>query len=206
MPMLAFEFGALERLWHDLLALPWWRFAALTMGLKLALAILALCVALTALAAASHVLARLFARPSSESEPASGEARPRKGWGLKAAVLLILAILPMGLTAAGAVYLVMGKANWRRDALALFVGSLSFALPLGWLASPWFPYPEWARSEYVVLLPALGFSMLQLWALVKVLREYWGEPDERVPLFPPIVWWAQALLLGLSSYGVLARG
>ncbi len=194
--------GMLMDLWNALaagepfrtvLAWPWWKLRELPLGAWLVLGALLLCVLTVGLAAASHALTRMI----SSKPPQSAEIRTsaRKPWGVKALALIVLAILPMGLTAAGLIYLVMGKAHWRRDALALSLSSLLFLAPLAWLASPYFPYAEWQRNEWAWLVLALGFALVQLWALVKLLREYWGEPDDRVPLWPPAAWWLQGILL-----------
>lgn len=178
---------------RTVLAWPWWKLRNLPLGAWLVLSVLVFCVGALGLAAASHALARMI--KSKPNQPAELPPGARKPWGLKALALIVLAVLPMGLTAAGLIYLVMGKAHWRRDALALGLSSLIFLAPLAWLASPYFPYTEWQRNEWAWLVLALGFALVQLWALVKLLREYWGEPDDRVPLWPPAAWWLQGLLL-----------
>jgi hypothetical protein len=91
----------------------------------------------------------------------------------------------------------MGHANWRRDAL-LIVG-LSLVPALLMMVSRWddFPWPGLRDAIYFSGLLGLVFGLLQCWVLIKLLREWWGEPDECVAWWPPLALLLQcSLLLG----------
>jgi hypothetical protein len=39
--------------------------------------------------------------------------------------------------------------------------------------------------------------------MIKLLREWWGEPDECVPWWPPLALWMQGLLAWAIAYRIL---
>lgn len=110
-------------------------------------------------------------------------------------MLFLIALLPGGLVGTFAVMSVMGKAQWRQDALKIFAMSLIPAVPLGLLRMEWFPWPHWRDAVYVSGVPGLVFAVLQVWIVIKLLRQWWGEPDEYIPWWPPFVLVLQWLLL-----------
>lgn len=178
-------------------SLPRQRLLLAPIGIQLALLILACCVLVAALAVLGRWLDML--RPT--QQPRS--QRKKRGWGLKAVLLILIALLPGGLVAAVGAAACMGKGHWRRDATALVTTSLALALVLAWHVSPYFPVPHASENLAFSAVLGLTFGLLQLWALVKLLREYWGEPPVQVPMRPPFALGLQVLLLALGLAWIL---
>ncbi|HYF50692.1 MAG TPA: hypothetical protein VEJ63_14865 [Planctomycetota bacterium] len=186
-----------------ILALPWERLNALSIGEKLALVALALCATAAGLVAINRFLAMEFSDPLPRKQVRT--PRRKKGFGLRYLVVLAAAVLPGGLIAAFTVPLLMGKEGWRQDALKIFLLSL---IPIAFLAllrlteHAWLPAPA---DFWISAIFGLTFSMLQAWLTIKLLREGLGEPEECVPWWPPLAWLGQVLglLLGLrlAFYG-----
>jgi len=129
--------------------------------------------------------------------------KQRKGFGIKHLVLLLIALLPGGLVASFTVYAIMGKGNWRRDSVfVLGLASLPSALLLS-ARTEHFPWPELSDAIYFSGLLGLIFGMLHLWILIKLLRQWWGEPDECVPFWPPLALLLQWALLLTAGVGIL---
>lgn len=172
-----------------LLSVPWQRLLEQPAGVEIALAALVACVFLGGAAALGRLLAL-------GDEPA---ARPRKKkgrrFGLKYLALVLVALLPGGLVGTTAVVLAMGKQNWRRDAAYIVDASLVLALALAWLSSPYFPLAELSDNLFVSGTLGLGFALFQFWATLKLLRESLGEPEAKVPWWPPLALWLQGALL-----------
>lgn len=181
--------------------LPWQRLAELYIGEKLALGSL-LCVTLMgAIAGINRFLAGEFSWPKRRKSIKT--PKRKKGFGVKHIVLLLIAILPGGLVGTATVYAVMGKEHWRKDALWIVTFSFLPALLLMLFRAAWFPWPHYRDAIYLSGLMGLIFGMLQLWALIKLLREWWGEPDECVPWWPPAAFWLQLLLLWVVIVRIL---
>src|SRR5260221_10832582 len=98
------------------------RLNRLHIGDKLALASLLAVAMMGAIAALNRFLAGEFALP----KPRSSVKTPRrkKGFGLKHLVFVVLAVLPGGIVGTLAVYAVLGKEHWRRDAFYIVGMSL----------------------------------------------------------------------------------
>jgi len=178
-------------------SIPWSRLLLAPVGIQLAVLILMFCVLVASLAVLGRWLEALRPPPKPESK------RTKRGWGLKAFLLLLIAIAPGGLAAAAGAAAGMGKAHWRRDAAALVATSLALALLLAWHVSPYFPAPHASENLFFSAVLGLAFGLLQLWALVKLLREYWGEPPSKVPLRPPLALGLQILLLALGMVWIV---
>jgi len=184
------------------LALPWDRLRTLYVGEKLALSTLLAVALIGGVAAINRLLAGEFHGP----KPRKSVRTPRrkKGFGLKHLVLLLIALLPGGLVGTVAVYAVMGKDNWRRDAVWIIGLSVPPALLLALLRADWFPWPQLGDTVYLSGLLGMIFALLQIWALVKLLRQWWGEPEECVPWWPPAALCLQVLLLAACVVRILS--
>jgi len=186
---------------REVAVLGWNRVVSLHIGEKLALGVLLGVVLCGAAAAVNRILAGEFAAP----RPRKSVKTPRrkKGFGLKHLALLLVALLPGGLVGTFVVYAIMGKENWRRDAFAIVGASLVPGLLLLLLRADFFPWPQARDAIYISGLLGLIFGMMQCWALVKLLREWWGEPEECVAWWPPLALWAQGALLAGCALRVL---
>ena len=188
--------------WLDrILALPWERIYSLYIGEKLALGALAAVTFIGAVAALDRFFSGHYGWP--KARRATKPSRRKKGLGVKWLVLLLIALLPGGLAGMAAVYAVMGKEDWRHDALYIVGASFVLALVLVMLRQAWFPWPDARDSVYVSGLPGLVFGLLQLWATIKLLRQWWGEPDECVPWWPPGALLVQTALLAVATIRML---
>ena len=186
------------------LALPWPRLNELSIGEKLSLVTLALCVTAAGLVAMNRFLAMEFSDPLPRKQVRT--PRRKKGFGLRYLVVAAAAVLPGGLVAAFTIPMLMGKEHWRVDALKIFLLSLIplfLLLVLRFTQHSWLPAPLDFTFSAVL---GLSFSMMQAWLTIKLLREGLGEPEECVPWWPPLALCAQALGLGLglrvAFYGV----
>lgn len=191
-------------MWEDsyvqrIVNLPWRRFGELYVGESIALSVLAFATFVCAVAAMNRFLAGDFNWPKKSRAGGS----KKRAFGLKYFALLFVALLPGGLVGTFAVYAVMGKDHWRRDALLIVGASLAPALLLILMRATFFPWPGLRDSVYVGGIVGLVFGVLQLWALIKLLRESIGEPDECVPWWPPLALWAQSGLLIAAIMGTL---
>ena len=182
--------------------LPWHRVGALYIGEKLALGVLAFVTLTEVVVAANRFMAMEFAFPVTRK--AVRTPKRKKGFGLKHLALVLLALLPGGVVGTFSVILVMGKEHWRRDAFWIVGISLPFALMLFLLRASFFPWPQWSDALYVSGTIGLIFGILQVWAMIKLLREWWGEPDECVAWWPPLALWCQALMLAAVLYRIFA--
>lgn len=109
--------------------------------------------------------------------------------------VLLVALLPGGLLGTAAVTMIMGKKQWRRDAILIFGLSLLPGWTLAWMCAVDFPFPELAGNIFVHGTLGISFAVLQLWAGIKLLREGWGEPVENVPWWPPLAVWLELVML-----------
>ena len=182
--------------------LPWERIGSLYIGEKLALGILAFVTMAETVVAANRILAMEFAFPVERKTVRT--PKRKKGFGVKYLALVLLALLPGGLVGTFTVLAVMGKENWRRDAYWIIGISLPFALLLLLLRASFFPWPQWADMLYVSGTIGLIFGILQAWAMIKLLREWWGEPDECVAWWPPLALWCQVLMLSAVLYRIFS--
>ncbi len=180
----------------------WEHFRHLYTGEKLALAALAF----VSLAGATAAVNRLLAGPFSWPRPRYTVRKPRrkKGFGLKQLMLLLLAFLPGGLAGTLVVYTVMGRGKWRRDALWIFAASFVPALLLLGMRAVSFSGPELREATIFGGTLGLVFGLLQIWILIKLLREWWGEPDECVAWWPPAALNLQMLALCACVYRLMA--
>jgi hypothetical protein len=167
------------------------RFATLPLGFWIAAGTLFLCVVF----GWSGAVGILGARLEGLLVQRAGKSRKKKDSGLKYLILLLVALLPGGLLGTAAVALLVGRKNWRRDAIGIQFVSLLPAFPLGLLSWSGFPWPWVADDLFLNGTLGLTFALLQLWATLKLLREAWGEPEQKVPWWPPLALWAQTLLL-----------
>jgi hypothetical protein len=169
------------------------RFSEIFVGEKLAIATLAMVCLVGFVAAANRFLAGQFSWP----HPRAAVTRPKrpKGFGLRHVVMILVALLPGGMVGMFTLYAIMGKENWRRDSLLIIGLSLLPAIFLIVLREPDFPWPQARDAIWVSGLCGLVFAMLQIWALIKLLRQWWGEPEECVPWWPPLTLWLQSALL-----------
>jgi len=187
-----------------ILALPWWRFQTLYIGEMLALLCLAAVTFIGGVAALDRLFAANFSWPQARR---TGRApRRKKGLGVKWLALALFALLPGGLVGMFTVYTIMGKARWRSEALRIVGLSLLPAGLLGLLRLERFPLGGDARCSSYTISALLGlvFGLLQVWALVKLLRQWWGEADECIPWWPPLALCLQALLLIAVVFRLLA--
>lgn len=173
------------KLWNALLSL--------TLGESLAILTLMLAVLLAGAAAANRFFMCHFEKPLPRS--ALPPEPPKKGFGIKHLALLLIAILPGGLVGSVVVFAVMGKERWRQSALRILGLSLIPAAMLAIMRHPGFPHKEWRDALYVGGVLGLTFGVLQLWICIKLVREYFGEPDICVPWWPPTALWLQTGLL-----------
>jgi hypothetical protein len=120
--------------------------------------------------------------------------RSKKDGGLKYFFLLLIALLPGGLIGTAAVAVLVGRKQWRRDAAYIQFVALVPALPLGLLTWSGFPWPWIADNLWLNGTLGLTFALLQFWATLKLLREAWGEPEQKVPWWPPLALFVQTLL------------
>ena len=67
-----------------------------------------------------------------------------------------------------------------------------------------FPWPHLRDAIYFSGLVGLIFALLQVWVLIKLLREWWGEPDECVAWWPPLALCMQLSLLMAATGRILA--
>jgi len=179
--------------------IPWYRFQTLYIGEKVALLFLAGVVFIGGVAALDRLFTGNFSWPRARRTGKS--QKQKKGLGVKWLVLALLALLPGGVVGMFTVYTIMGKEKWRGEALRIVGMSLVPAGLLGLLRLEDFPWPEARDSVYISALFGLVFGLLHVWALVKLLRQWWGEPDECVPWWPPLALCLQVLLL----VGVVVR-
>jgi hypothetical protein len=186
---------------QPLLRLPWERLQKLFIGEKIALGTLLGASLLGSVAAVNRFLACEFAFP----KPRKSVRTPRrkKGFGIKHAVLLLVAILPGGLVGSFAVYAVMGRAMWRRDALIIVGASFVPALLLLLLRASFFPWPHFADEVYISGILGITFGLLHVWAMIKLLREWWGEPEECVAWWPPAALWVQLAFFAACAMRIL---
>ena len=192
------QFPGMERLRH----VPWQRIGALYIGEKLALGVFTFVTVFEVVVAANRFMAMEFAFP----KPRKSVRTPKRkrGFGLKWVALALLALLPGGLVGTFVVIAVMGKDHWRRDAFWIIGLSVPFALALFLIRASFFPWPQFADALYISGSIGLIFGILQLWALIKLLREWWGEPDECVAWWPPLALWCQLLCLSAVLYRIFA--
>lgn len=179
-----------------LVNLPWWRILELSIGEQLALGVLAVCVLLGGLAALDRMTS------DADDPTAAKPKKKRKGLGIRVFAVLLLALLPGGLVGSAAVLLVMGKEGWRRDAVSIVCLSMSVGVLLIWYSSEYFPLSAIAGNFYVSGVLGICFGMLQLWATIKLLREFWGEPIQKVPWYPPLALFLQTSLFALLIYAL----
>jgi len=177
-------------------SLPWSRLGELPAGAQIALGGLIFAAALGWVAAIDAFLT-----------PDPKTPKRKRRFGPRALALLVLAILPGGLVGTAAVVLIMGRKDWRRDAIHIVGVSLIPGGLLAWFCSPSSPVERLAFAPRIsdAILEALGilFACLHVWALVKLLREAWGEPEDKVPWWPPLALVLQTLLLVASSWAIL---
>lgn len=173
------------KIWHALLQL--------SLGEWIAILALMLAVVLSGAAAANRFFMCYFHMPVPRASLPPDP--PKKGFGIKHLVLLLIALLPGGLVGSVVAYAIMGKEGWRRSTLYIVGLSLIPALMLGVLRYRGFPHPEWRDAIYIGGVIGLTFGVLQLWICTKLLREYFGEPDVCVPWWPPLSLWIQTAML-----------
>jgi sulfite exporter TauE/SafE len=181
--------------------MPWERLLTLYIGEKLALAGLLLAVLAGSVAALNRFLTFEFSMPVPRESLKS--VKRKSGFGVKFLVLLLIAVLPGGMVGAFVLNSVMGKKNWRHDTLRIVGVSLLPALLLLFLRSSFFPWPSRRDTIYISGLLGLIFALLQIWVLLKLLREWWGEPDECVAWWPPLALQAQIVILLASFYRLM---
>jgi hypothetical protein len=182
-----------RRLWQALLVL--------SLGESTAVLMLFVAVAISSLVIANRFFMLRFEAPLARAE--LPPEPPRKGFGLKHLLLLVIAVLPGGLVGSVLLYTVIGKEHWRASSLGILVLALIPAFALILLRMPWFPHPELRDALYAGGVAGLSFGVLQFWICIKILREYIGEPDVCVPWWPPLAWWFQAGMLALSIHALL---
>jgi hypothetical protein len=173
----------------------------LYVGEKLALGALLGVTLVSAVAATDRLFSGNYGWPRQRRAPRT--SKRKKGIGVKWVVMALIALLPGGLVGMAAVYAVMGRENWRRDALKIVGMSLVPAGLLGLLRLEQWPWPEMRDAVYVSGLLGLIFGLLHVWALVKLLRQWWGEPDECVPWWPPAALWLQIVMLAGAAIRML---
>ena len=184
-----------------LLELPWHRIETLYIGEKLALASLTLVCVIGWIAAGNRFFACQFSMPANRK---TLRIQKRKtGFGIKHFVLILIALLPGGMVGMFTIYAIMGKELWRRDALLICGISLVPAALLLGMRLESFPWPQIRDGVYVSGLLGLIFGLLHFWALTKLLREWWGEPDECVAWWPPLALWAQVSMLSAAALRIL---
>ena len=184
-----------------LLRLHWERLGDLFTGEKLAVGALWAVTTVELVVAVNRFMAMEFVI---KPRKAVKTPKRKKGFGLKVVALALLALLPGGLVGTFVVYNIMGKDNWRRDAFWIVGLSLPVALIMFLLRASFFPWPQWSDSIYIVGALGLVFGILQVWAMVKLLREWWGEPDECIAWWPPAALWCQAACALAVAWRILA--
>ena len=126
---------------------------------------------------------------------------------MKALVLVLVAILPGGLVGSAAILALLGKERWRRDSEFILSYSIIPTLGVVWLSTHLtsLPIPPVIAPVHFELELFCGLTggFMHFWIMLKCLKQYWGEPDERIPWWPPVVWWVQLLLFGALSYYLL---
>ncbi|MBI3831174.1 MAG: hypothetical protein HY291_16770 [Planctomycetes bacterium] len=181
-----------------LVNLPWSRLLGLSVGEQIALSVLTLCVLLGGLSALDRMT-------SDARDPEAAKPRKKKrGLGIRIIALVILALLPGGLVGSAAVLIVMGKEGWRRDAFSIVGLSLVIGVLLVWYSSTYFPFSALANNFYISGVLGITFALTQLWATIKLLREYWGEPIHKVPWYPPLALFLQTSVLAFLVYALLS--
>ncbi|HYG75823.1 MAG TPA: hypothetical protein VEK08_12535 [Planctomycetota bacterium] len=179
----------------------WQRVPRLAIGEQMALGALLFACLVGAIAAVNRILSGQFAWPVERKKVKT--PKKKQGFGVKHLVLLLIALLPGGFVASVTVYAIMGKENWRRDSIAVLGLSIIPALLLLAARSKNFPWPDLHDAIYFSGLLGLIFGLLQLWVLIKLLRQWWGEPDECVPWWPPLALLLQWAMLSGAAYGIL---
>ncbi|HLX63977.1 MAG TPA: hypothetical protein VKX17_22080 [Planctomycetota bacterium] len=111
-------------------------------------------------------------------------------------------LVPGGLVGTAAVALVMGKENWRRDAVLIVGAAMIPGAALWWLNTADFQYPVLHESLILQCTLAVTFGVLHLWAAIKLMRETLGEPVEKVRWWPPLGLWLQTCVLA-TGLGLL---
>ncbi|HEY3323263.1 MAG TPA: hypothetical protein VGP72_22605 [Planctomycetota bacterium] len=177
--------------WLPVLRPHWERISELYIGEKLAIGTLLVVSLLGSIAATNRFFAGHFGWP--KARKALKAPKRKKGFGIKHVILVLLALLPGGLVGTFTVYAIMGKERWRRDALTIVEISVLPGLLLLSLRAPFLPWPQLRDTVYFSGLLGLIFGLLQIWAAVKLLREWLGEPDECVPWWPPLALCLQLL-------------
>jgi len=180
----------------------WERLAAMSIGEKIAMGTLLFVAILGSIAAVNRYFSGHFSAPV----PRKTVKVPKraKGFGVKYLVLLAVALLPGGMVGMFTVYSIMGTTQWRRDATIIVAGSLIPAALLVALRVESFPWAHLHDSVYVSGLTGLIFALLQCWAMIKLLREWWGEPDECVGWWPPFALCPQVGVLCIATHLVLS--
>jgi sulfite exporter TauE/SafE len=179
----------------------WRALLTLSLGEDIAILFLLFAVLLAGAAAANRFFMLEFHKPLPRE--ALPPEPPKKGFGLKHLVLLLIAILPGGLVGSVVVYTVMGKALWRASALKILGLSMIPALALAAMRVKGFPHPEWRDALYIGGVLGLTFGVLQIWIAIKLVREYFGEPDVCVPWWPPAALVLQFGLLTATLYAIV---
>ena len=203
--------ATLQEWFAPVLALPWSRVANAPLGIHVYLGTLAGAVLLTGLAAFGCIWRKLDdpAPPAPEpvADPGGSTTSTRiakKRFGLKSVALLLIAILPGGLVGSVAVLSLLGKENWRSNAVTIFEFSLIPALGLIWMDLHFHPVvvPAFIQPAHVELEMFFGLTgaFMHFWITLKYLKQYWSEPDERLPMWPPAIWWAQIAQVGGLLY------
>lgn len=179
------------------------RVGALYPGEKLALGALAAAVIIGCMAAFNRLLAGEFSWP--KTRKILKTPKRKKGFGLRWVALVLVALLPGGLVGTFAVYAILGKEMWRRDAIwILGISLLPMFLLLG-LRQDFFPWPEFRDELFVSGSIGLAFGLLQLWVTLKLLREWFGEPEECVPWWPPAALCLQFLMFAGCAFWMLTQ-
>ena len=119
---------------------------------------------------------------------------------MKYIVLILLALIPGGFVATFMLYSIMGTSEWRRESVLILGLSLIPALTLFGFRARTFPWPAWRDSIFVSGAFGLAFAVLQGWVTLKLLRQWWGEPEECVPWWPPL---ALILQIAIFSCGLI---
>lgn len=185
----------------------WTALLNLSLGESLAILCLFLAVLFAGAAAANRFFMCYFVRPVPRSSLPPEPPQKRfaiKGFGIKHFVLLLIALLPGGIVGSVVAYAVMGKERWRQSSLRILGLSLLPAAMLALMRFPGFPHKEWRDALYIGGVLGLTFGVLQLWISIKLVREYFGEPDICVPWWPPTALWLQTGLL-TACFIVLLR-
>lgn len=122
---------------------------------------------------------------------ATGE---KKSWPKRVGLVLAV-LLPGGLVGTAAVALVMGKEHWRRDVVWIVGAAMIPAAALMWLNAADFPFPRLHESLVLQCTLAVSFGVLHLWVAIKLMREAFGEPADKVRWWPPLGLWLQTCVL-----------